>query len=128
MPFHLLKTLIRNSSLLFIFFSSSHLTRNHDANRAPRAYIYALEASFSQVAKNCHVFCQTVGGVFLTLLPKIKDGNSICQTAGDANLAILPQAQSLQGSKLGKHDRCANPVLSYYKDPDATRTLPQHQT
>ena len=66
------------------FFSPSHLTRNHDANRAPRAYIYALEAGFSQVVKNCQVFCQTVGGVFLTFLPKIKDGNSICQTAGDA--------------------------------------------
>jgi len=39
---------------------------------------------FSQVAKNCQVFCQTIGGVFLTFLPKIKDGNSICQTAGDA--------------------------------------------
>jgi len=64
------------------------LTRNHDANRAPRAYIYALEAGFSQVAKNCQVFCQTVGGVFLTFLPKIKDGNSICQTAGDA-LSLL---------------------------------------
>ena len=36
-----------------IFFSPSHLTRNRDANRAPRAYICALEAGFSQVAKNC---------------------------------------------------------------------------
>ena len=71
--------------LCYLFlFSPSHLTRNHDANRAPRAYIYALEAVFSQVAKNCQVFCQTIGGVFLTFLPKIKDGNSICQTAGDA--------------------------------------------
>src|SRR6185312_12847020 len=51
---------------------------------ARRAYIYALEAGFSQVTKNCQVFCQTVGGVFLTFLPKIRDGNSICQTAGDA--------------------------------------------
>ena len=47
-------------------------------------YIYALEAGFFQVAKNCQVFYQTVGGVFLTFLPKIKDGTSICQTAGDA--------------------------------------------
>ena len=71
--------------LCYLFlFSPSHLTRNHDANRTPRAYIYALEAVFSQVAKNCQVFCQTVGGVFLTFLPKIKDGNSIWQTAGDA--------------------------------------------
>ena len=68
-----------------------------DANRAPRAYIYALEAGFSQVAKNCQVFCQTVGGVFLTFLPKIKDGNSICQTAGDAltsgfsHIQLLPR-------------------------------------
>src|SRR6185312_12544462 len=71
--------------LCYLFlFSPSHLTRNHDANRAPRAYIYALEAGFSQVAKKYQVFCQTVGGVFLTFLPKIKDDNSICQTAGDA--------------------------------------------
>src|SRR6185437_15227297 len=71
--------------LCYLFlFSPSHLTRNHDANRAPRAYIYALEADFSQVAKNCQVFCQTVGGVFLTFFTKIKDGNSICQTLGDA--------------------------------------------
>jgi len=39
---------------------------------------------FLKLPKNCQVFCQTVGGVFLTFLPKIKDGNSICQTAGDA--------------------------------------------
>ena len=67
--------------LCYLFlFSPSHLTRNHDANRAPRAYIYALEAGFSQVAKNYQVFWQTVGGVFLTFFPKIKDDNSICQT------------------------------------------------
>ena len=71
--------------LCYLFlFSPSHLTRNHDVNRAPRAYIYALEAGFSQVVKNCQVFCQTVGGVFLKFLPKIKDDNSICQTLGDA--------------------------------------------
>ena len=71
--------------LCYLFlFSPSHLTRNHDANRAPRAYIYALEAGFFQVAKNCQVFCQTVGWVFLTFLPKIKNVNSIWQTAGDA--------------------------------------------
>ena len=75
---------LKSGTLLCYFFSPSHLTRNHDANRASRAYIYALEASFSQVAKNCQVFCQTVGWVFLTFLSKIKDGNSICQTAGDA--------------------------------------------
>ena len=75
--------------LCYLFlFSPSHLTRNHDANRAPRAYIYALEAGFSQVVKNCQVFCQTIGGVFLTFLPKIKDGNSICQTAGDAKASV----------------------------------------
>ena len=54
-----------------------------------RAYIYALEAGFSQVAQNCQVFCQTVGGVFLTFLPKIKDDNSICQTAGDALILLV---------------------------------------
>ena len=75
---------------LFLF-SPSHLTKNHDDNRVSRAYICTLEAGFSQVAKNCQVFCQTIGGVFLTFLPKIKDGNSICQTAGDAlSGKILP--------------------------------------
>jgi hypothetical protein len=47
------------------------------ANRDLGEYTYVLEAGFSQVSKNCYVFCQTVGGVFLTFLPKIKDGNSI---------------------------------------------------
>ena len=62
--------------LCYLFlFSPSHLTRNHDANRAPRAYIYVLEAGFSQVAKNCQVFCQTVRGVFLMFFPK----NQRCQ-------------------------------------------------
>ena len=55
----------------------------------PRAYIYALEVGFSQVGKNCQVFCQTVGGVFLTFLPKIKNGTSICQTDGDALIRYL---------------------------------------
>ena len=47
MPFHLLK--FRFGTLLcYLFrFSPSHLTRNHDANRVPRAYICALEVSFS---------------------------------------------------------------------------------
>ena len=35
---------------LFLFLPS-HLTRNHDANRAPRAYICALEAGFSSCQK-----------------------------------------------------------------------------
>ena len=81
--------------LCYLFlFSPSHLTRNHDANRAPRAYIYVLEAGFSQVVKNCQVFCQTVGGVFLTFLPKIKDDNSICQTARDALTHCASSAQA----------------------------------
>ena len=78
--------------LCYLFlFSPFHLTRNHDANRAPRAYIYALEAGFSQIAKNCQVFCQTIGGVFLMFLPKIKDGNSICQIAGDTLRSLIPR-------------------------------------
>ena len=87
--------------LCYLFlFSPSHLTRNHDANRAPRAYIYALEAGFSQVAKNCQVFCQTVGGVFLTFLPKIKDGNSICQTAGDDYQTVTCTCSIIRGKYL----------------------------
>jgi hypothetical protein len=34
-PFHLLKTYIMKSSLLFISFSPSHLSRNHDVERKP---------------------------------------------------------------------------------------------
>jgi hypothetical protein len=37
-----------------------------------RAYVYALEAGFSQVAKNYQGFCQTVEGVFLMFLLKTK--------------------------------------------------------
>jgi len=59
------------------------------------AHIYALEADFSQVAKNYQVFCQTIGGVFLTFLPKIKDDNSICQTAGDALMSVVQKALKL---------------------------------
>jgi len=58
--------------------------RNADAKPSTRAYLCALEVGFSQVTKNCHVFCQTVGGVFLMFLPKIKDANSIWQTVEDA--------------------------------------------
>jgi hypothetical protein len=36
-----------------------------------------VEACFSH-------FCQTVGGVFLMFLPKIKNDNLIWQTVGDA--------------------------------------------
>jgi hypothetical protein len=34
------------------------------------AYIYALEAGFSQVVKNYKVFCQIIGGAFLTFFSK----------------------------------------------------------
>jgi hypothetical protein len=60
------------------------LSRNDDAKGASHAYIYALEADFSQVAKNCQVIYQSVEGVFLTFLAKIKGDNSIWQTTGDA--------------------------------------------
>jgi hypothetical protein len=53
MLFHLLKTCMRIPSLLLFLFSPSHLPRNNDANHKLRAYIYALEAVFSQVAKKC---------------------------------------------------------------------------
>jgi hypothetical protein len=43
-----------------------------------------LEASFSQVAKKCQVFYQTIREVFLTFFSKIKYGNLIWQTTGDA--------------------------------------------
>ena len=51
---------------------------------------------FFQVAKNCQVFCQTVRGVFLMFLPKIKNDNSICQTAGDAQESSPPPCVQVQ--------------------------------
>ena len=103
---------IKSGTLLcYLFlFSPSHLTRNHDANRAPRAYIYALEAGFSQITKNWQVFCQTVGGVFLTFLPKIKDGNSICQIAGDA-LSTPARLKRNKGNKF-TYGHCSHWIQS----------------
>jgi len=77
------------------------------------AYIYALEAGFSQVAKNYQVFCQTVGGVFLTFLPKIKDGNSICQTAGDALIIWDGGSTYLNsvGNAISVPSRCYSQVM-----------------
>ena len=76
---------LKSGTLLYylFLFSPSHLTRNHDANRAPK------------IAKNCQIFCQTVGGVFLMFLPKIKDDNSICQTAGDALMIVRDLSSTL---------------------------------
>ena len=68
---------------LFLF-PPSHLEGNADAKSSTRAHIYAVKVDFSQVAKNCQVLCQTVGGVFSTFLPKIKDASLIWQTVGDA--------------------------------------------
>jgi hypothetical protein len=41
-------------------------------------YIYTLKADFSQIAKNCQVIRQTVGGVFPAILSKIKDDLANC--------------------------------------------------
>lgn len=60
------------------------MSRDCDANHAPRVYIYVLNAGFPQVYKKYQIFFQIIYGVFLTFLPKIKDGNLIWQTAGDA--------------------------------------------
>ena len=85
MPFLPLENLNQEPfSVIYFFFHPPTWLENHDANRAPRAYIYALDAGFFQIAKKCQVFCQTVGGVFLMFLLKIKDGNSIWQTDRDA--------------------------------------------
>jgi hypothetical protein len=54
----------------------------------------ALESGFSQVAKNCQIFCQSVGGVFLTFFLKIKDDNSIWQTARDGFATTTSRATS----------------------------------
>ena len=67
--------------LCYFFFHPPTWLETTMPTARPLAYIYALEAGFSQVAKNCQVFCQTIGGVFLMFLPKIRDGNSIW-TAG----------------------------------------------
>src|SRR6185436_13334302 len=74
---------------------------------ARSAHIYALEAGFFQFTKNYQVFCQTIGGVFLTFLPKIKDDNSICQTAGDALRKENPHPLALR--KENPHPLKKNP-------------------
>jgi hypothetical protein len=73
--------------------------RNVDAKRSTSTYIYAQEAGFSHVAKNCQVLCQTVGGVFLAFLPKIKDANPIWQIVGDTlTIRVSPRVcQNLLG-------------------------------
>ena len=76
-------------------------------------FIYALEAGFSQVAKNYQVFCQTVGGVFLTFLPKIRDVNSICQTAGDALNACAKMQSAVIGCLQYLTDQSVVIAVSY---------------
>jgi hypothetical protein len=87
-------------SIIYLFiYSPSHLFRNHDANSTLRAYISALDTGFFQVAKNCQVFCQTIGGVFLTFLLKIKNDNSIWQTIGNACRMDIPRLTTLVGTR-----------------------------
>ena len=87
----------------------------------------ALKADFSQVAKNYQVFCQIIGGVFLTFLPKIKDNNSICQTDGDAlrrvhtgKLVFLPDREMLlDGCTLGNSFSCLTGQRAWEMDQSA---------
>jgi hypothetical protein len=46
------------------------MSRDCDANHAPRVYIYVLNAGFPQVYKKYQIFFQIIYGVFLTFLPK----------------------------------------------------------
>jgi hypothetical protein len=64
MPFHLLKTYIRNPSLFFISFSPSHLQGNADDNHNPRTHIYAWGDEFCQVSIFAKLVCQTAGDYF----------------------------------------------------------------
>jgi hypothetical protein len=70
-PFHLLKTYIRNPSLFFISFFTPHLEGNGDGNHDPRAHIYAQGGGFCQVSIFAKLICQTVGGQFFLVLPKL---------------------------------------------------------
>jgi hypothetical protein len=57
MPFHLLKTYIRNLSLFFISFSPSHLQGNDDGNHDPRA---RGGGEFCRVSIFAKLVCQTI--------------------------------------------------------------------
>jgi hypothetical protein len=52
MPFHHLKTYIRNPSIFFISFSPSHLEGNADANHDPRAW----EVSFAKFLSSFYFY------------------------------------------------------------------------
>jgi hypothetical protein len=69
-PFHLLKTYIRNPSLFFIFF---HPPTYRDTPMATtiRAHIYARGGEFCQVSIFAKLVCQTVGGQLFLFLPKL---------------------------------------------------------
>jgi hypothetical protein len=66
MPFHLLETYVRNSSLFFISFSPSHLDGNANGNHDPRVHICAWGGEFCQVSIFAKLVCQTVGRQFFS--------------------------------------------------------------
>jgi hypothetical protein len=52
---HILKTCIKTLIILYFFFhrpTCLHYVRNADAKSSTRVYVYVLEASFFQIAKN----------------------------------------------------------------------------
>jgi hypothetical protein len=65
-----IKNLHQEPFFIIYFFSHSPTCLETTMPTVRHAYIYAMEASFFQVAKNRRVFCQTVGGVFLMIFPK----------------------------------------------------------
>jgi hypothetical protein len=60
MPFHLLKTYIRNLLYSLFLFSPSHLQVNIDGNHDPSVHICAWGGEFCQVSIFAKLVCQTV--------------------------------------------------------------------
>jgi hypothetical protein len=63
-PFHLLKTYIRNTSLLFISFFTIPPTRKRRGNHDPCAHICAWGGKFCQIFIFTELVCQIVRGKF----------------------------------------------------------------
>jgi hypothetical protein len=78
MPFHLLKSYIRNPSLFFIsFFNLPPGLATPMPTGSARVYC--------QVSIFAKLVCQTVGDQFFSFCQNLMDAKLICQTAGDVN-------------------------------------------
>ena len=85
MPFHLMKTYVRNPEIeikLFLCTSTSSDTDGCAADTS--AHIYARGGSFSELGINDNLGWRTVGECFFFFCQKNKNGNLRWETRGDA--------------------------------------------